>query len=184
MGGSPILASDSYVLAEVTASAVLRVAGKQKRCVVYSQKLKTLSRVLLDEGRQRLSMSMGIVSHIEGDQYEIVAVSSRTGVFVAGEVFPLMSTYCRAVYEQKITIALTELDGVRGLRRHPLYEHLPLEAYISAPIFHEGQVWGTLNFSCMEPRDQPFSDADILWINGASKQISEVLALPVSVAGV
>ncbi|MDE2592736.1 MAG: GAF domain-containing protein [Burkholderiales bacterium] len=142
------------------------------------QKLKTLSQAWLEEGRQRLSMSMGIVSRIEGDRYEIVAVSSRTGVFVAGEVFPLMNTYCRAVYERKVTIALTEIDGVRGLRLHPLYETLPLEAYISAPIFHESKVWGTFNFSCMEHRDQPFSDADIRWVNGTSHQISEVLSGP------
>ena len=139
---------------------------------MYSPKLKALCNHLLETGREKLSMSMGIVSHIECDRYEIVAVSSLTGVFVAGEDFELKDTYCRDVYEQKKTIALTELEGIAGLQLHPLYESLPLEAYISTPIFVDNKGWGTVNFSCMKIRDNNFSSDEVEFIESAAQKIS------------
>ena len=141
-----------------------------------SPKFRTLCNDLLEEGRERLLMTMGIVSHIESDRYKIIAVSSLTGVFVAGEDFELKDTYCRDVYEQQKTIALTELDGVTGLQLHPLYESLPLEAYISAPIFVNNAIWGTINFSCMKIRDISFTQDDIDFINSAAKKLSVELS--------
>lgn len=116
---------------------------------------------------------MGIVSHIERDRYEIVAISSSTGVFVAGEDFPLKDTYCRDVYEQGKTIALTEMEGVSGLQRHPLYDTLPLEVYIGTPILVANKVWGTINFSCMKLRKNAFTNEDIDFIESAAKEVSK-----------
>lgn len=148
---------------------------------MYSVMLRGLCERLLTEGRAQLQMPMGIVSHIEPEEYEIVAVSSTTGVFVAGEVFPLNNTYCRDVYEQGKTIALTEMDGLPGLQRHPLYQSLPLEAYISAPIIIGGRVWGTINFSSMGIRPQPFSPDDIQRLEHAAAAIArQIQAEPLS----
>jgi len=140
---------------------------------MYSPSLKKISQDLLTEGRNKLGLSMGIVSHIYGDEYEIVAVSSATGVFVAGEVFRLKDTYCRDVFDKKIMLALNELEGEVGLCRHPLYDTLPLEAYISAPIFDKNNgVWGTINFSCMRKRTQAFTEDEKAFVNHAADLLS------------
>jgi len=143
----------------------------------YSQALKDLCNQLVVDGRRQLDMNMGIVSHIHQDRYEIVAVSSDNNVFVAGEDFALKDTYCREVCEKQQTVALTAIDNLPGLQKHPLYEALPLEQYISAPIIVNDKVWGTLNFSAMILREQPFTDAEIDWVESGAKAIADLLTV-------
>jgi len=143
---------------------------------MFSRELKILCNEIVIEGCERLGLSMGIVSHIDKDSYEIVAVYSKTGVFVPGEIFPLSDTYCRDVYSTAKTIALTEIEGVPGLQLHPLYHVLALEAYISTPIFKDGLVWGTLNFSCMRVRRNKFSDEDINYVEACAVKISALVS--------
>lgn len=123
-----------------------------------------------------LDLSMGIVSHIENNRYEIVAVYSNTGVFVPGESFPLGDTYCRDVVSSEKTIALTEIDGVPGMQLHPLYHVLALESYISTPIFVNACVWGTLNFSSMRVRPNQFSTEEIEFVEKSAANISLLIS--------
>lgn len=129
----------------------------------------------LKEGCEKLNLSMGVVSHIQGDSYQIAAVLCDTGVFVAGEIFPLGDTYCRDVVSSKKTIAITDFEGVKGMQRHPLYHILALEAYISTPIIVKGLVWGTLNFSSMRVRDHEFSAEEIEFVESSAAKIATLL---------
>lgn len=138
--------------------------------------LHSLYNEILNEGNKLFSTTMGIVSHIENDEYEIVAVKSIANVFVAGESFPLSQTYCRDVYSTGKTIALTELEGKPGLQCHPLYKDLPIEVYISTPIQKHWKIWGTLNFSSIVLRPQPFSDSDIDFVKSSAERISLALS--------
>lgn len=147
---------------------------------MQQSKFRKQAEALLKEGRKKLDMTLGIVSRVYDDQYEIMAVSSLTKVFVAGEAFALRDTYCRDVVAQATTIALTEIDGRPGLQKHPLYDTLPLEAYISAPLIYEGgtsekSVWGTINFSTMKLRNKPFSAEEIAFVENAAEQLSDSL---------
>ncbi len=142
---------------------------------MYPPEFKQTCNGYLEKGRDRLAMSMGIVSYIHDDMYEIVSVSSETGVFVAGESFPLKDTYCREVYEQQKTIALTEMGGKLGLQLHPLYENLPLEAYIGCPIKIKGRVWGTINFSCMGIHRPGFSREEVGFVEDAATHLGSIL---------
>ena len=142
---------------------------------MYSKALRDVCDDVLTQGRERLAMTMGIVSHISGDEYEIVAVSSSTGVFVAGESFALQDTYCRDVFESQQAMSMVELDGYKGLKKHPLYDTLPLEAYISVPIFLQEKVWGTINFSCMALREHSFTDADLAFMQTYAQHIGQLL---------
>jgi GAF domain-containing protein len=143
---------------------------------MYPGELLDLCSEILTEGNVRLSMTMGIVSHIEDEKYEIVSVKSLTNVFVAGESFQLQDTYCRDVYRTGETIALTEMGGQPGLQSHPLYSFLPLEAYISAPILFNGEIWGTLNFSSMIVKPETFSDSEVDFVNSSAMLISLALS--------
>ncbi|MDX2471066.1 MAG: GAF domain-containing protein [SAR324 cluster bacterium] len=140
---------------------------------MHSEELTNFCNQLLEEGRKKLNLTMGIVSHISGGNYKIFAVSSEAEVFVAGEIYPLEATYCRDVYKSKKTIALTEIEGCKGLKHHPLYDSMALESYISSPILVKGEVWGTINFSCMDIRENPFTADEIAFTEDSAKQIAE-----------
>lgn len=131
---------------------------------------------ILEQGCEKLGLSMGIVSYVNDNRYEIVSVHSDTGVFVAGESFPLGDTYCRDVVSSEKTIALTEIDGVPGMQHHPLYHVLALEAYISTPIFKDARVWGTLNFSSMRVRPNKFSAEEINYVEVTAVKISALVS--------
>lgn len=105
---------------------------------------------LLDSGVRSFKMQVGIVSHIYQPFYKVIAISGGFGGLGAGAVIPLGETYCRDVFTSGKTFAMTEFEGEQGLRKHPLYLRVAIEAYLSAPIFHEGKVWGTVNFTSTE----------------------------------
>lgn len=129
---------------------------------------------LINQGVDQLHMPVGIVSHIYNDLYEIVTINSEMDEFIQGAIFPLSNTYCRDVYRTDKTIAITEIDHVLGMQLHPLYVSLPVEAYISAPIHHNGSVWGTVNFTSAKIRPS-FSKADIERVEQYAGTISKWL---------
>lgn len=142
---------------------------------MFPFELKKQCDVILEEGCKKLGLSMGVVSYIQENRYEIVAVYSDTGVFVAGESFPLGDTYCRDVVARAKTVAITEIDGVPGMQLHPLYHVLSLEAYISTPIIVNGPVWGTLNFSSMRVRPEKFSEDEISYVESLAARASLII---------
>lgn len=135
-----------------------------------------LSREILAEGTNKLELPLGIVSHIEDNLYEVMAVEDRLGVFVAGESYPLDQTYCREVYEKGRTMAITTHGEDTRLKKHPLYEELPLEAYISTPISLGASIYGTLNFSCMKRKRSEFTDEEIEYVEEMALILSECLS--------
>lgn len=143
---------------------------------MMNEKFGELCDGVLRAGRQRFGAMMGIVSHIHSGDYDVIAVSSETGIPEAGDSFALDAVYCREVFQTKRTVAITEVDGVSGMSLHPLYVGIPCEFYISAPIILSGDVWGTLNFTSLDKRAVPFSEDDILFIETQALRLSNELA--------
>jgi hypothetical protein len=85
-----------------------------------NNKLTGLSLAILDDGRCRFDAMLGIVSRIQDGTYEIIAVSSETGIPEVGDRYPLTAVYCREVVQSGHTVAITEIDGVPGMCLHPL----------------------------------------------------------------
>jgi len=141
-----------------------------------NDKVKKLSLGILDQGRKRFDAMLGIVSRVENETYKIFAVSSDTGIPEEGDFYPLDAVYCREVVQSGQTVAITEMDGVAGLRLHPLYDQIPCEFYISSPILVDGKVWGTLNYTSLEGRATPFSVEDITYNENNAKKIASAIA--------
>lgn len=143
--------------------------------------LRTICTSILRDGGDRFDTTMGIVSRIDSDSdsdseiYEVIAVDSASATPRLGEQFSLRAVYCRDVYETGKTIALTEINGVPGLCLHPLYRFIPCEVYISSPILVAGSVWGTLNYTSMILRDEPFSEADIQYNEARAAHIASII---------
>lgn len=138
--------------------------------------LNTLCKQILEEGMQRFPVLMGIVSRITDDDYEVFSIITDTGILKEGDVYNLDSVYCRDVYKNKKSIAITEIDNVPGMKLHPLYDGFPIEVYISSPIVVDGKVWGTLNYSSLDISDVPFSDEDIQFNEDCAQKIATAIA--------
>jgi transcriptional regulator with GAF, ATPase, and Fis domain len=129
---------------------------------------------ILSKGTSELSMILGVLARIENNNYEIVAVQSNSGAYVPGEKYALGRSYCREVFEQQQTIAITSSDETPLSLHHPLYRSLPLECFIGAPIVVDGKPWGCVDFSSMANRDEPFDAADLERINAVAAEIAEL----------
>jgi len=139
---------------------------------IISQDVNALYDNILSTGLNALSLTLGVISHIDNDLYKIIAVISENDIFVPGEVFRLQDTYCRDVFEKAKTLALTQFKDKAGLCKHPLYNQMPLEAYIGTPIYKDGKVWGTLNCSSEHIKHDKFKDEEISFIERLATQIS------------
>ncbi|MGP1373501.1 MAG: GAF domain-containing protein, partial [Almyronema sp.] len=111
----------------------------------------------LTTGGAILQMPTGIISQVVDQTYIIRAVQSELTFLQPGLEFLLAETYCAAVVRQKRTVTYQHVGAQREMQSHPVYQNLRLEAYLGAPIFVNGEVYGTLNFSSTEIRQTPFT---------------------------
>lgn len=135
--------------------------------VLYADYLKT--------GLSLFGMSVGIISRIAGDQYTILAVEPETTAFSAQDVVPLGDTYCSVVFARNQSVAVNNAATDAELQVHPAYTNSRLEAYLATPIRVNGEIFGTLNFTSPESREQPFDFTDIELIELMAGRIGQIL---------
>ena len=128
---------------------------------------------LLRAGKSILDLQLGIVSYVYNDDYKLIAINDVSNEYKAGDIVKLDKTYCREVVESGNSIALTEINGIKGLREHPLYVENTIEAYIGSPIYLNSEIWGTVNFSSVNVRSNVFSKAEISLVDSFAKLISD-----------
>ena len=126
----------------------------------------------LKEGRERFGLATGIVSQIHDGLYEVIAADSATGIPHAGDIYDARGVYCREVIDSKQSVSITKIGDTPGMCLHPLYEIIPCEAYVSSPIFVDGNIWGTLNYTSFEIRNEPFSAEDITYNEDQAARIA------------
>lgn len=114
----------------------------------------------LKAGLEIFSMETGIVSHINSSActYRVEAVVSPLDVLSVGDIFELKDTYCHEVVQTKQVIGFPQVGKHPDMCLHPVYQNLKLEAYLSAPIWLEKELFGTLNFTSRVPRQHGFSE--------------------------
>ena len=130
--------------------------------------LEELCTDYLKTGCEILGLSTGIVSRVQAQTYTIYAVHSNLAGLTAGLEFELADTYCAAVICRRKTLAYAHVGGMADMQVHPVYQTLRLESYIGTPIFVDGELYGTLNFSSSQIRCQGF--------NGYEPEIIEIMA--------
>lgn len=121
----------------------------------------------VETGCEIFGLPTGIVSRIEADTYTVRAVHDDTGQLEPGAQFDLEDTYCHWVVQEECVVAHATAEAALG---HPAYIEPALAAYISAPIWVDGAIYGTLNFSSVEARDHRFApeERDILEVMARS----------------
>jgi CheY-like chemotaxis protein len=105
---------------------------------------------LLAVGCRALGTDVGIVSHIEGDDYEVVAARDPDGQFTAGDRFDLGETYCEVTLandETTVFEAIPATDGGHDLTARADYCKFGLQSYIGTPIDISETNYGVLCFA-------------------------------------
>ncbi len=111
----------------------------------------------LETGCQILGLETGIISQITGQTYTIRSVHSTLTSLAADQSFALADTYCAAVVQAHQTITYKQVGSDPTLKGHPVYQSLHLESYLGTPIWVNGEIYGTLNFSSTQIHSQDFS---------------------------
>lgn len=137
----------------------------------YSQKMLAL----LQLGVDYFQLEMGIISHIEGELYTVSYAISPENDLLSGTTFNLGDTYCVHTLATNQALSFYHV-GQSHIAHHPCYLNLGLESYIGAPIVVEGKRFGTINFSASRPRNQPFSNEELSFIELLSHWVGNEIA--------
>lgn len=125
-------------------------------------------------GCQLYDLSLGIVSKINDNVYEIIATKSSIELKPnPGDTMNLDDTYCSMIIANNETFATHYAGKNKAMCKHPAYLQLELESYIGAPIWVNGRIFGTVNFSSPQSRKKPFTIHEIEMIELMASDISK-----------
>jgi PAS domain S-box-containing protein len=146
----------------------------------FSEKIQKI----LILGCERFNLSYGILSEVdkESSRYKIISHYPEKNELPTNEPgleIDLGQTFSSIVVEQGEAIALKDIT-VSEYSNHKASKHLPLRAYICAPVMIEGELFGTLNFSSKEVYRYDFTDSDIDLINLIAQYVGSELESHIS----
>lgn len=168
----------------------IELTSKTKALESYSANLKHLHRIntanyqsidqlfenYLQAGCELLNLDTGIISKIEGETYEIMAIKSDIDSLEKGMKFDLSDTYCRAIVKNKKTISYHHIGNLEKMRGHPAYKNLRLESYLGTYVVVNNKIYGTLNFSSKNKKVAPFEDYKIEILELMSQSLGSFLS--------
>ncbi len=114
---------------------------------------------ILEAGCAHFGLPNGIISHIVGEKYEVLAVHTEGNSINAGDVYDLGKTFCNETIQFGGAVFFEDA-GRNGFKTHPCYLEFGLATYIGIPIEVDGKIHGTLNFSAPTPRAKSYSSTD------------------------
>lgn len=112
-------------------------------------------RQALQLGLKYLKLDFGIVSHIKGSDYEVVVQASPPDTMVDGQHFVTENTYCNETLKLGDVLAIPNVP-FSEYSNHPCYRDFGLASYIGAPIWVNGEKYGTINFSSPSVLEREF----------------------------
>ncbi len=118
---------------------------------------------ILSLGCDRFALPFGVLAKTDiiNDEYQIIQFYSQTDDFpIDLKKFELQSTYSAIIAKTMAPLALEDVRS-SSYKNHKAAQVLPLRAYLGAPVFVSGELYGTLNFSMQKPYDHEFSQNDM-----------------------
>jgi PAS domain S-box-containing protein len=133
-------------------------------------------RALLMLGRNEIGVDYGTLSRIEGDDYVFDVVHAEDETVEAGDTVPLSETNCELVATEEQALALSDIetDAPEETDRDG-YEEWGITCYLGAPVFVEGEVYGTFCFYDTEPRPASFSAWHVTLVDLMSRWVGYAL---------
>ena len=117
----------------------------------------------LEIGARHLHFEFGIVSRITDETYRIIVQTSPPDTLADNQVFPLGSTYCSTTLARNELLAISDAANSE-YAGHPCFKDFQLAAYIGMPVYVDGAIFGTLNFSSPRARSRDFDPSDLEFV--------------------
>ncbi|WP_150911564.1 PAS domain-containing protein [Marinobacter halotolerans] len=128
-----------------------------------------------------LDLPIGIVSEINSRVYSVRWFAAPEGSGLeSGASFALEDTYCSMLFEKNESLAISHM-AKSDYRHKKCYNVFGLESYLAAPIYVRDRLFGTLNFSSPEPRQNVFSDTEVTFVTLLARWVASVLERTISV---
>lgn len=123
-----------------------------------------------------LGLETGIVSRVTDTVYTIHWHFTRgTNPIENGTTLPLEQTYCSLLLESSHKLFAIQNMAESGFTNRPCYEIFGLETYLAAPIWIDGEIFGTVNFSSHSPRHRPFSATEEMFVTLFADWVADTL---------
>ena len=122
-------------------------------------------RAALQLAVDHLHLEFGIVSHInrEANDYRIDVQISPPDTLQDNQRFELGITYCSSTLEHQDVLAIANAPQ-SDFKAHPCFREFGLAAYLGSPVYVNGTVYGTINFSSPTARDHDFDPSDLQFV--------------------
>ena len=141
---------------------------------------------LLIMGCEHFKLDTGILSRIEGQFYEVQEVYSTDHRVSQGVVYDLTQTFCELTLTSNGPVDIFHA-GASSYSRHLCYQDLGIEAYLGTPVYVSGKPYGTLSFSSLHPKKEPFTSVEkeflrlmSTWVGGEIERQQYIHQLHVS----
>ncbi len=114
---------------------------------------------LLAMGCRQLGLSAGILSRIQGDNYQIMAVECPDESIASSQIYDLEKTFCAAtaMAKEPMYFESARFAALSFNTPEPVFN---IEAYMGIPVTVAGEVYGTLCFFSPTPLTEPFRVVD------------------------
>jgi len=114
---------------------------------------------LLKFGCDQFELPIGVLSKIQDSQYNIYLAQLPGSSYIQDVTLALEDTYCHDTITYKRTLCILNAGGT-AWAQHNCYQNLRLETYFGTPVWVDGSVYGTLNFTSQTIRKTHFNDLE------------------------
>ncbi|QLD86192.1 GAF domain-containing protein [Natronomonas halophila] len=127
---------------------------------------------LLEIGCRTLGTRYGTLSHVEGDQYVFEIVQADDGAVEAGDTVPLSATVCERVVSTEGDVVIGDLeDEAPDQFERVGVRDLGMACYLGAPVFVDGDLYGTFCFYSDEAKEPAFDDWEVTLVDLMSRWV-------------
>lgn len=111
---------------------------------------------LLEMCNRHFKTRFALIGKIEGDRYTILHAISPDPLLAEGNSLKLSDIFCHHILQSKAPIGFkNSSESLFSLKNH--FGSIEIEAFIGAPIFVDGKIYGTISFSDHIPHESDFS---------------------------
>jgi len=130
---------------------------------------------LLELGCEFLDVADGFVTRIDTDtgEYE-VEQAAGSGFVEAGMQTVVSNTFCRNTIESDALLSVYSASQL-GLERDPAHEEWGVSCYLGGKLLVEDELYGTLCFQDLTPREQPFCHEEKTFVDLITRWVSHAL---------
>jgi PAS domain S-box-containing protein len=139
-----------------------------------SKPFETAVEDALSAGIGRLKIGVGFLTRIDdGTQYIEHSVGEHDAI-QAGESCPLDEAYCRRTVDIEGNLCVQDAKISPDVA-DAAYEQFGLGAYIGTKVMVDDQVYGTICFGDREPKREPFSEAQELFVELIARLVGQAI---------